>query len=184
MCVTCVFVYHYIKKKKKLTRRRRHDIASTSFCLSQRRRKYISNETPNEVSVELCQNFSVVRLYNVMKKRLDKVSRICNSNIPLIRLHNVSNQSHMKHPTACRWYVSTMLHKNIVVRYLKISDHQFLNCIEKRLGEAKKTVNINLNSENQNTRKQNQKKINHGCYEQIAVKKILSLMLLYNRIKE
>ena len=46
--------------------RRRGDVAVTSLSTSQRRRRYVSNETPNDVSMELRQDVSVVRLHDVL----------------------------------------------------------------------------------------------------------------------
>ena len=111
-------------------RGRRDDVVATYFCLPQQRGMYVSNETPNDVQVKRRQVVSVVRLQDVIKERRDNVSRVCNSDIPLARLHDVSDQSQMKHPTtswwyiakACQWYVSTTLHKNVVAtsqRYLR-----------------------------------------------------------------
>ena len=55
--------------------RRRGDVVTMSLCMSQRRRRYVSNETSNDVSVERRQDVSVVRP------------------------HDISNKSQMKHPT-------------------------------------------------------------------------------------
>ena len=41
------------------------NVVTTSFCTSQRRRRYLSIETPNDVSVELRQDVSEVRLHDV-----------------------------------------------------------------------------------------------------------------------
>ena len=38
--------------------RRRGDVAATSLCTSQQRRRYVSNETPNDVSMERHQDIS------------------------------------------------------------------------------------------------------------------------------
>ena len=64
-------------------RERRDDVVATPFCPSQRRRRYVSNETPNDVSV--------VRLPDVIKERGDNVSRVRNNDITLVRLHDVSD---------------------------------------------------------------------------------------------
>ena len=74
--------------------RRRSDAVTTSLCTSQWRCRYVSNETPNDVSVERRQDVSVVRL------------------------HDVSNKSQMKHPMTSQcyvtktsqWYVCTTSH--------------------------------------------------------------------------
>ena len=47
----------------------------TSLCTSQWRRRYVSNETPNNVSVERRQDVSVVRLHEVLFVCHDDVSR-------------------------------------------------------------------------------------------------------------
>ena len=44
-------------------------------CMSQRRRRYVSNETPNDASVECRQDVSVVRLQDVLLVCRDHVSR-------------------------------------------------------------------------------------------------------------
>ena len=72
-------------------RGRRDDVVATYFCLPQQRGMYVSNETPNDVSVKRRQVVSVVRLQDVIKERRDNVSRVCNSDIPLARLHDVSD---------------------------------------------------------------------------------------------
>ena len=46
--------------------RRRGDVAVTSLSTSQRRRRYVSNETLNDVSMELRQDVSVVCLHDVL----------------------------------------------------------------------------------------------------------------------
>ena len=46
--------------------RRCGDVAAMSLCTSQRRHRYVSNETPNDLSMERRQDFSVVRLYDVL----------------------------------------------------------------------------------------------------------------------
>ena len=53
---------------------RQQDVVTTSLCTSQWRRRYVSNETPNDFSV--------------------------------VRLHDVSNKSQMKHPMTSQWYVT------------------------------------------------------------------------------
>ena len=97
-------------------------VVATSFCPSQRRRRYVSNETFNDVSVERRQDVPVVRLQDVIKERCDNVSRVRNNQVPLARLHYVSNQPQMKHLTMSWWYVaktpqryvSMMPYKNLV----------------------------------------------------------------------
>ena len=90
--------------------RRRGYVATASLFTSQRRRRYVSNETPTEVSMERCQGVSVVRLHDVLLERRDDVSRGPNNDVPSVRLHDVSNKSQMKHPTTSQWYVSMTSH--------------------------------------------------------------------------
>ena len=78
----------------------------TSLCTSQRRRRYVSNESPNDVSVERCQDVSVVRLHNVLLVCCDDVSRRRNNDVPSVRLDNVSKECQMKHSTTSQWYVN------------------------------------------------------------------------------
>ena len=52
------------------------DVLATSFCMPKQRRSYVSNETPNEVSVKHFQDASVVRLYDFIKRHRDNVSRV------------------------------------------------------------------------------------------------------------
>ena len=89
-----------------LVTRRRGDVVTTSHCTSQRRRRYVSNETPSDVSVERRQDVSVVRLHDVLLVCCDDVSRERNDDVPSVRLDDVSNKSQMKHPTTSQWYVT------------------------------------------------------------------------------
>ena len=86
--------------------RRPGDVVMTSFCVSHRRRKYVPNEAPNDVSMERRQDVSVVRLPNVLLKRCNDVSKGRNNDVSSARLHDVSNKSQMKHPTTFHWYVT------------------------------------------------------------------------------
>ena len=86
--------------------RRRGDVVTTSLYTSQWRRRYVSNETPNDVSVERRQVASVVRLHDVLLEHRDNVLRGLNNDVPSARLHDVSNKSQMKHPTTSQWYVT------------------------------------------------------------------------------
>ena len=79
--------------------RRRGDVVTTSLYRSQWRRRYVSNETPNDVSVESRQDVSVVRLHYVLLELRDDVLRGRNNDVPSVRLHDASNMSQMKHPT-------------------------------------------------------------------------------------
>ena len=64
------------------------------------------NKTPNDVSVELRQDVSVVRLHNVLLVCRDDISWGRNDNVPSVRLHDVSNKAQMKHPTTSQWYIT------------------------------------------------------------------------------
>ena len=86
--------------------RRRGNVVTTSLCTSQWRRRYVSNETPNNVSVERRQDVSVVHLHHVLLVCRDDVSWGRNDEVPSVRLHNVSNKSQMKHPMTSQWYVT------------------------------------------------------------------------------
>ena len=79
--------------------RRHSDIVTKSICTSQRRRSYVSNETPNAVSVERRQDVLVVRLHDILLERCDNVSRGRNNDVPSVRLLDVSNKPQMKHST-------------------------------------------------------------------------------------
>ena len=99
--------------RKKLTHpttRRRGDVVTKSLCTSQQRRRYLSSEAPNDVSVERHQNTSVVLLRDILLEHPDDVSRVCNNDVPSVPLHDVSNKSQMKHPTTSQWYVSITSH--------------------------------------------------------------------------
>ena len=77
---------------------------------TQRRRRYVPNETPNGVSMERHQDVSVVRLHDVLLEHRNDVAPV--------RLHDVSKKSQMKYPTTSQWnitktnqwYVSTTSH--------------------------------------------------------------------------
>ena len=47
---------------------------TTSLCRSQRRCKYVSNETPNDVSVERRHDVSVIRLHDVLLEHLKRTT--------------------------------------------------------------------------------------------------------------
>ena len=87
--------------------RRRGDVLTTSLFTFQRRRSYVSNETPNEVSMERCQDVSVVRLHDILLESRDGISRGRNNDVSSVRLHDVSRKSQMKHPLTSLWYVSS-----------------------------------------------------------------------------
>ena len=86
--------------------RRRGDVVTTSLCTFQRRHSYVSNETPNNVSMERHQDVSIVRLHVILFERRDDVSRGRNNDVSSVRLHDVSSKSQMKHPTTSHWYVT------------------------------------------------------------------------------
>ena len=71
----------------------------TSLCTSQRHLSYVSNETPNDVSVESRQDVSVVRLHDAL----------------LVRHDDVSCKFQMKHPITSLWYISTTSRSYVVV---------------------------------------------------------------------
>ena len=85
--------------------RRSSDVVKTSLCTSQQRRKYISNETLNNVFMERHQYVSVVCLHHVLLEPRDDVSKGRNNDILSVCLHGVSNKFQMKRPTS-QWYVS------------------------------------------------------------------------------
>ena len=73
----------------KTSRRRRGDVVTTSPCTSQWRHRYVSNETPNDLSVERCQDVSVVRLHYLLLERRDDVLRGHSNKVPPVRLHDI-----------------------------------------------------------------------------------------------
>ena len=73
--------------------RRRDDTAATSLCTSQWRLRYVSNETPNDVSMECRQDVSVVRLRDVLLERHNDVSKGRNNNTQSLRLNDLSDKS-------------------------------------------------------------------------------------------
>ena len=80
-------------------KRRRENVVMTSLCTPQRRRRYVSNETPNDVSMKLHQDVSVVRIHDILLECRDNVSRGHNNAVSSVRLYDVSEKSQMKHPT-------------------------------------------------------------------------------------
>ena len=86
--------------------------------MSQRRRRYVSNETPNGVSVELCQDVSVFLLNSALLVCCDNVSRGRNNDASSVHLEEVSSKSQTKNQTTSQryltktsqCYVSTMSH--------------------------------------------------------------------------
>ena len=69
--------------------RRRGDVAMTSLWTSQWRRRYVSNETPNDVSMERRQDVLVVRLHGVLLERHNDVLKGHDNDAPSLRLHDV-----------------------------------------------------------------------------------------------
>ena len=91
-------LYQFSKVKDQLNThsalRRYGDVAATSLCASQLRRRYVSNKkTSNDVSMERRQDVSVVYLHGVLLERHNNVSKGRNNDAPSLRLHNVSNKS-------------------------------------------------------------------------------------------
>ena len=78
---------------------RRH--CNNFFCLSQWRCRYVSNETPNDLSIERRQDVSLVRLHDVLLERYEDVSRGCNNDVLSVRLPDILSKFQMKHPTTC-----------------------------------------------------------------------------------
>ena len=107
------------------TTRRRGDVVTTFLCTSQWRRRYVSNETPNNVSVERRENMSVVGLRGVLLICRDDVSWERNDDVPSVRLHDVSNTSQTAND------VSVVRHQDIsVVRiyYVPLARHYNVFC--------------------------------------------------------
>ena len=105
--------------------RRRGDVVTTFLCTSQWRRRYVSNETPNNVSVERRENMSVVGLRGVLLICRDDVSWERNDDVPSVRLHDVSNTSQTAND------VSVVRHQDIsVVRiyYVPLARHYNVFC--------------------------------------------------------
>ena len=88
--------------------RLRGGLVATLLCTSQWRRRYVPNETPNDVLVERRQGVSVVRLYDVVLEHCDDVLKGRSNDVLSARLHDVSEKSQMKHPTTSQWYVAKM----------------------------------------------------------------------------
>ena len=86
--------------------------------MSQRRRRYVSNETPNGVSVELSQDVSVFLLNSALLVCCNNVSRGRNNDASSVYLEEFSSKSQTKNQTTSQWYltktsqcyVSTMSH--------------------------------------------------------------------------
>ena len=87
-------------------KRRRSDVLPISLCSSQKLRRNVSIETPNDVSMERHHDISVVRRHDILLERCGDVSRGRNNNVSSVRLHDVSNKSQMKHLTTSHWYIT------------------------------------------------------------------------------
>ena len=83
--------------------RRRGNVVTTSVCTSQQHRRYVSNETLNDVSVERHQDVSVVHLHDVLLKCREDVSRGHNDDFPSVCLYDVSHKSQMKQARTSQW---------------------------------------------------------------------------------
>ena len=80
------------------------------ITMSQRHCRSLTNETPNDVSVERHQDLCMVHIHGVLLERRDEVLRRRNNDVPSVRVHNVSNKSQMKHPTMSQWNVTKTSH--------------------------------------------------------------------------
>ena len=88
--------------------RRCVDVITMSLCTSQLRRRYLSNETPNYVSMKRHHDVSVsvVRRHKILLECSDDVSSVRNNDASSVSLYDVSNKSRMKHPTTSHWYAT------------------------------------------------------------------------------
>ena len=74
----------------------------TSLCFFHQRRRYVTNETPNDISIKRCQDVTVVRLHDALLERRDErfistsprflkqVSNETPNHVAVVRLHHVS----------------------------------------------------------------------------------------------
>ena len=93
-------------RKSHLATKRRDDVLMTSLCTLQWRRRYVSNETPNNVSMERRQDVSMVCLHDILLERCDGASKGRNNDVSSVRFRDVTNNSQIKHPTTSHWYVT------------------------------------------------------------------------------
>ena len=93
--------------------RRRGEVVTTSLCMFQRHRRYISNEAANYVSVVRHQDVSVVPIHNV----------------PLLSPYDVSCKSQMKHLIMLLRYVSTMPQSYVVKTVSAFSNNFVMSSI-------------------------------------------------------
>ena len=84
-------------------KRRRDNVIMTSLCTFQQHCKYVSNETPNDVSMKLRQDISVVRIHDILLECRYVVSKGRNNAVSSVLLHDVSKKAQMKHPTTSHW---------------------------------------------------------------------------------
>ena len=96
-----------LKETSHPTLRHRGNVATTSLCTSHWCRRYVSHETPNNVSMERRQDVSVIHLLHVLLERCNDVLKGRNIDIQSLHPHDVSKKSQMKHPMTSQWYVST-----------------------------------------------------------------------------
>ena len=96
--------FHFLQSY--LATRRPGELVTTSLSTSQRRRRYVSNETPNDLLMERRQDISVIRLHDIWLERCDGVSRGYGNDVPSVRFHDVSNKSQMKHPRMSQWCIT------------------------------------------------------------------------------
>ena len=75
--------------------KRRGYVVTMSLCASQQRHRYVSNETPNDVSVERRQDISVACFHNVLLDCCEDISRRRNGDVPSVPqcLKQVSNET-------------------------------------------------------------------------------------------
>ena len=86
--------------------------------MPKQRRSYVSNETPNEVSVKHFQDASVVRLYDFIKRHRDNVSRVRMMMIIQAERERDSVriwQTYM--PKNCKWLVKIKKISNICPKW-------------------------------------------------------------------
>ena len=112
MVLYILIAYHYLTHP---AIRRCDDVIMLSLCTSQRRFRYDSNKSPNNVSGERRQDISVVRLHTVLLERCDDVLKGRNNDNPSVRLQDVSNRSQMNRSQwyvskTSQWYLSTTFH--------------------------------------------------------------------------
>ena len=76
--------FSYFAVPKNITHpapKRRDDVVTSSFCMFQQCRRYVFNETPNDVSMERRKDVSVECLHKVLLEHRDDVSRGRNNDV-------------------------------------------------------------------------------------------------------